>query len=336
VVAGHRDRPALDVVFSKRDEAGLAQRYLEGAQGATGLRVRAATPAEIARLRKENTGRGRTLPATVERCVAHVGPRRVEELGPREGLSSAIAICTAQGQRLGQLHKGTRKPTKKGRRDQRNARRRVGFTAAERAVSRMAKDARKSNGMRDVVAVRVGDFVTASAKAGPDTWSVNYDERLERGDVYLNGERVGGVAGPEARGGGSFDFGDYYADVGGEEFDRGFDAFRAHLAKAMLNLGERNSERVPRPVGPMPPIDRWSRSSDGQRIFLRWEGDAFDADGDFTRLSYAIDAEGTDGRRVEGQVSRGDDDPTPLAQFNGTVREVSDALRAWHEKAMVG
>lgn len=97
----------------------------------------AKTEQWIAERRKPNPGRGRTLPATVERCVAHVGPRRVEELGEREGLSSAIAICTAQGQRTGQLRKGTRTPTKKGSRDARNARRRVGFAEDERAVARL-------------------------------------------------------------------------------------------------------------------------------------------------------------------------------------------------------
>lgn len=117
---------------------------------------------------KPNPGRGRTLPATVERCVAHVGPRRVEELGEREGLSSAIAICTAQGQRRGQLHKGTRTPTKKGRRDERNARRRVGFAEDERAVARMAKAARKKNGTKHAASGDV--FVYRNLHTG--TWSV--------------------------------------------------------------------------------------------------------------------------------------------------------------------
>lgn len=93
---------------------------------------------------KSNPGR-RTLSATVERCVAHVAPKRVDQLGPRDGLSSAIAICTAQGQRLGRLHAGTRTPTAKGRRDDRNARRRVGFRDDERAVAAMARNARKPN-----------------------------------------------------------------------------------------------------------------------------------------------------------------------------------------------
>lgn len=116
---------------------------------------------------KPNPGR-RTLPATVERCVAHVGPRRVEELGPREGLSSAIAICTAQGQRRGQLHKGTRTPTKKGRRDERNASRRVGFADDERTVARMAKAARKKNGAKRAASGDV--FVYRNLHTG--TWSV--------------------------------------------------------------------------------------------------------------------------------------------------------------------
>lgn len=117
---------------------------------------------------KENPGHGRTLPPTVERCVAHVGPRRVEELGEREGLSSAIAICTAQGQRRGQLHKGTRTPTKKGRRDERNASRRVGFADDERTVARMAKAARKKNGAKRAASGDV--FVYRNLHTG--TWSV--------------------------------------------------------------------------------------------------------------------------------------------------------------------
>lgn len=95
------------------------------------------------RLRRGNPG-GR-LPATVERCVAKVGPRRAEQLGAREGLSSAIAICTAQGQRSGTLRMGTRTPTAKGVREERNARRRKGFTEAEREVARLAEMARKDN-----------------------------------------------------------------------------------------------------------------------------------------------------------------------------------------------
>lgn len=127
----------------------------------------AETQRWLAERRKSNPGR--TLPATVERCVAHVGPRRVEELGEREGLSSAIAICTAQGQRTGQLRKGTRTPTKKGRRDQRNARRRVGFAEDERAVERMVKAARKGNG-RSAGGGAGAVFVYRNLHTG--TWSV--------------------------------------------------------------------------------------------------------------------------------------------------------------------
>ena len=89
------------------------------------------------------------LPATVERCVAKVAPRRVDTLGAREGLSSAIAICTAQGQRQGTLRKGTRTPTTRGKAAQRSARRRKGFAEAERAVGRMAREASKENSVRN-------------------------------------------------------------------------------------------------------------------------------------------------------------------------------------------
>ncbi len=334
VVAERRGRPAIDVVFPKRTEAGLARRYIEGSEGATGLRVRAATPAEVARLRKENPGRGRTLPATVERCVAHVGPRRVEEFGPREGLSSAIAICTAQGQRRGQLRKGTRKPTKKGRRDQRNARRRVGFAAAERAVARMARAARKANGVDGLTLTRAHGYVSAEMTVGPRVWSAVYDPASQAGDVSLNGEDIGGVAGPQRLGDGSYDFGDYHATVSLSDADSdAFDVFRARLAKALLaSAAKRPRKGAFRPTRAMPTVDLWDRIPNGSR---RWTSPAVDRDGRDVVIEYGVDIDGQHVEAWAAEWREGWPNIREVARFTGTMREATEGLRAWHQKAMV-
>lgn len=334
VVAERRGRPAIDVVFPKRTEAGLARRYLEGSEGATGLRVRAATPAEIARLRKENPGRGRALPATVERCVAHVGPRRVEELGPREGLSSAIAICTAQGQRRGQLRKGTRKPTKKGRRDQRNARRRVGFAADERAVARMARAARKANGVDGLTLARSHGRVSAAMKVGRRAWSAVYDPTSQAGDVSLNGEIIGRVAGPQRLGDGSYDFDDYHATVSlsGADSDA-FDVFRARLAKALLaSAAKRPRKGSFRPTLAMPTVDLWDRISNGSR---RWTSPAVDREGRDVVIEHGVDIDGQHVEAWAAEWREGWPNIREVARFTGTMREATEGLRAWHQKAMV-
>lgn len=87
-----------------------------------------------------------TTPAVVERCVARVAERLLPERGPRGALSGAYAICTAQAQRRGVLRPSTRALTAAGRAADRSARRRPGLARAERAVARIARDARKANG----------------------------------------------------------------------------------------------------------------------------------------------------------------------------------------------
>ncbi len=87
---------------------------------------------------------GGTLPAVIDRCVAHVAPK-LKRRGPRGSLSGAIAICTSQAQKRGVLKKGTRTLTAKGKREERSAVRRVGYVEDARAVGAMARRARKAS-----------------------------------------------------------------------------------------------------------------------------------------------------------------------------------------------
>lgn len=82
----------------------------------------------------------RTLPAVIDRCVAHVAPRL--KRGPRESLSGAIAICTASAQKRGVLKRGTRTLTAKGQTAERSATHRAGYHTDVRAVKAMARKAR--------------------------------------------------------------------------------------------------------------------------------------------------------------------------------------------------
>jgi hypothetical protein len=86
---------------------------------------------------------GRTLPAIVDRCVAHVAPR-LKDRGPRGALSGAVAICTAQAQKRGALKKGSRSLTARGKREERSATRRKGYKADTRAVKALAREAREA------------------------------------------------------------------------------------------------------------------------------------------------------------------------------------------------
>jgi hypothetical protein len=87
---------------------------------------------------------GGTLPAMLDRCVAHVAPK-LKRRGPRGSLSGAIAICTASAQKRGVLKKGTRTLTAKGKREERSAVRRAGYAEDTRAVGAMARRARKAS-----------------------------------------------------------------------------------------------------------------------------------------------------------------------------------------------
>lgn len=95
------------------------------------------------RTRKSSGNPGRTLPAVVERCVAHVAPK-LKGRGKRAALSGAIAICTSSAQKRGVLKRGTRTLTAKGKRAERSARRRKGYREDARTVGALARGARKS------------------------------------------------------------------------------------------------------------------------------------------------------------------------------------------------
>lgn len=86
---------------------------------------------------------GGSLPAIVDRCVAHVAPK-LKQRGPRGALSGAIAICTASAQKRGAIKRGSRTLTAKGKREERSAVRRAGYGDDVRAVKRMAREARRS------------------------------------------------------------------------------------------------------------------------------------------------------------------------------------------------
>lgn len=93
------------------------------------------------RARESSKNPGRTLPAVVERCTAHVAPK-LKGRGKRAALSGAIAICTASAQKRGVLKRGTRTLTAKGKRAERSARRRKGYREDVRAVGALARGAR--------------------------------------------------------------------------------------------------------------------------------------------------------------------------------------------------